>query len=151
MNLDIKNNINFALKIIIPIIIVIGLFLGGVSAGIITFESPNKMVNNREISAGILIDFGDGIIYSNNFKLDNSTVFDFLLKIENIGHISIETTYWESFGGYSIDTITYQGVKYEADFNTYWALYINGQAAMEGADKIYVKNDDLIEWKFEKF
>lgn len=151
MNLDTKNNILYASKILIPILIVIGLFLGGVSGGIITFEPPNKMVNTGEISANIVIDFGDGVTYSNVLTLVNSTVFNFLLKIEKIEDISIETTYWESFGSYSIDSITYQGDKYEANFNTYWALYINGLAAMEGADKIYVHNDDLIEWKFEKF
>lgn len=151
MNPDTKSNIIYASKILIPIVIVIGLFLGGVSAGIITFESPDKIVITGEISASIVIDFGDGTTYSKVLILDNSTVFDFLLEIEKIGDISIETTYWESFGGYSVDSIKYEGKKYEADISTYWALYINGQPAMEGADKIYVQNDDLIEWKFEKF
>jgi hypothetical protein len=151
MNPNTKSNIIYASKILIPIVIVIGLFLGGVSAGIITFESPDKLVITREISASIVIDFRDGTTYSKVLTLNNSTVFDFLLEIEKIGDISIETTYWESFGGYSVDSIKYEGKKYEADISTYWALYINGQPAIEGADKIYVQNDDLIEWKFEKF
>ena len=151
MNPDTKSNIMYASKILIPIVIVIGLFLGGVSAGIITFESPDKIVITGEISASIVIDFRDGTTYSKVLTLNNSTVFDFLLEIEKIGDISIETTYWESFGGYSVDSIKHEGKKYEADISTYWALYINGQPAIEGADKIYVQNDDLIEWKFEKF
>jgi len=145
-----KDNIIYTSKILIPIIIVIGLFLGGISVGIITFE-PQKAVSYGEITATLVIDFGDGTTYSNVITLENSTVFEFLLEAEKTGNISIENTYWESFGGYSVDSITYNGKKYEADLSTYWAYYVNGQPAMEGADKIYVQNDDLIEWKFEPF
>ena len=145
-----RSDIIYALKILLPIIIIIGLFLGGISAGIITFEPP-KAIRHGEVTATLVIDFRDGTTYSNVLTLDNSTVFDFLLEAEKTGDISIETTYWESFGGYSVDSITYKGKKYEADLSTYWAYYVNGQPAMEGADKIYVQNDDLIEWKFETF
>jgi hypothetical protein len=145
-----KGNIIYASKILILIIIVIGLFLGGINAGIITFEPP-KAVSYGKITATLVINFGDGTTYSNVITLENSTVFEFLLEAEKTGDISIETTYWESFGGYSIDSITYKGKKYEADHSTYWAYYVNGQPAMEGADKIFVQNDDLIEWKFEPF
>ncbi len=142
-------NLIFALKILIPIIVIIVLFLGGINAGIITFEK-HKIITG-EITTTITINFGDGTIYTDVFTLDNSTVFDFLLKVEQNGDIKIETTYWEQFGSYSVDSITYQEKKYETDSNSYWAFYINGQLGMEGADKIYVENNDLIEWKFEKF
>ena len=151
MNQKTKNNIIYVSKILIPIIVVIGLFLGGVSAGIITFEQPNRIVNTGKVTATIVIDFNDGSSYSNVLTVDNSTVFDFLLEIEKIGDINIETTYWESFGSYSVDSITYQGKKYEGDMSHYWAFYVNGQLSMEGADKIYVQDNDLIEWKFETF
>jgi hypothetical protein len=146
MNQETKNILIYTMKILIPIIIVVGLFLGGVSAGIITFEKP--IVKTGEVKATIIIDYNDGTIYSKTMTLDNSTVFDLLLELEKIGDISIENTYWESFGGYSVDSITYQGKKYEGDFSHYWAFYINGVAAMEGADKIYVNNDDVIKWEF---
>jgi len=151
MNQNKKDNIIYTLKILLPIIIVIGLFVSGINAGIITFESPIQEINTGKVIATITIDCGDGTSYSNVLTVDNATVFDILLEIEKIGDIEIETTYWESFGSYSVDSITYQGTTYEADLNTYWALYINGQPSMEGADKIYVQNNDLIEWKFEKF
>ncbi len=151
MNQKKRSNIIYTSKILIPLIIVISLFLGGISTGIITFESPNKIINTGKASATIEIDFGDGIAYSSVFTLDNSTVFEFLLEVEKNGDINIETTYWEQFDSYIVDSITYQGTKYEAGLSAYWAFYINGQPAMEGADKIYVQNDDLIEWKFEKF
>jgi hypothetical protein len=145
-----KGSIIYALKFLIPIIVVVGLFLGGVSAGIINFEPP-KIINTGEVTATIVIDFGDGTTYSDILTLDNSTGFDILLEVEKKGAISIETTFWEQFGGYSVDSITYQGTKYEANLNYYWAFYVNGEASIEGADKVYVNNDDLIEWKFEEF
>ena len=84
-----NKNIIYALKIFVPIIIVIGLFLGGISAGIITFEPPEKKVTTGGVTATIEIDFGDGIIYSNVLTIENSTVFDFLLEFENMGDIGI--------------------------------------------------------------
>jgi len=146
-----KDNIIYGLKILIPILVVIILFLGGISAGIITFENPHKKIITGKVTATIEIDFGDGTTYSKVMTLDNSTVFDFLLDLEKTGVISIKTTYWESFGGYSIDSITYHGKKYEGDANHYWSYYVNGVAAMEGADKIYVNNDDVILWEFVEF
>ena len=146
MNQETKNNLIYTLKFLIPIILVVGLFLGGVSAGIITFEKP--IVKTGEVKAKIVIDYGDGTIYSKTMTFDNSTVFDSLLELEKIGDISIKTTYWESFEGYTIDSITYQGKKYESYDSHYWAFSINGVAAMEGANKIYVNNDDVIKWEF---
>ena len=151
MNPKTNSNIIYALKILIPIIILIGLFLGGISAGIITFEPQNKIINTGKVTATIVIDFGDGTTYSDVLTLENSTGFSILLELEKQGIIGIETTYWESFGGYSVDSITYQGSEYEAGTSRYWAFYVNGQPSMEGADKVYVNNDDLIEWKFEEF
>lgn len=150
MNQKTKSDVIYVSKILIPIIIVIGLFLGGVSTGIITFEPP-KIISQGEVTATITIDFGDGISYSNALTLTEPTIFDFLLEAEKNGDINVENTYWESFGGYSVDSISYQGVEYKAEGSYYWGFYINGQPGDKGADKIYVQNYDLIEWKFEKF
>lgn len=151
MDKETKDKVVYASTIIVPIIIVIGLFLGGVSAGIITFNQPTSMANTGQASATISIDFGDGTVYTKEMTLENSTVLDFLLEAEEIGDIEVETTYWESFGGYSIDSITYDGKKYEGDMSTFWLFYINDLPAMDGADKVYVENGDLVEWKFESF
>jgi len=151
MNKDKRGNIIYLSKIIIPIIVVIGLFLGGVSAGIITFESPNKKVNTGLITISIEVDFSDGTKYIGDMILENSTGFDILIELEKQDIITIETTYWESFDGYSVDSITYQGNKYEGDINHYWAFYINGQASMVGADKVYLNNNDIVTWRFKTF
>jgi len=144
-----RSMILFSLKILIPIMVVICLFLYGINAGVITFEKE-KIVSGR-ITATIKIDFSDGNLYSDIFTTDNSTVYDFLLEVEKKGEISIETTYWESFDGYTVDSISYNGKKYESDMSSYWAFYVNGQLGMEGADKVYLNENDIIEWKLEKF
>jgi hypothetical protein len=134
-----------SLKLLIPIIIVIGLFLGGINAGVITFEK--ERIISGKITATIKIDFGDGNVYLDIFNLDNSTVYDFLLEVEKQGEISIKSEYWESFDSYTIDSIIYNGKKYESDMSSYWAFYVNGLPGMEGADKVYLKDNDIIEWK----
>ena len=150
MNQKRKENIIYASKLILPILVVIIIFLGGVGAGIITFE-PAEIAKTGEVTATIIINFGDGYSYSDTFTLINSTGFSILLELEEQEIIDIETTYWESFGGYSVDSITYQGKKFEADVSHYWAFYVNGEASMEGADKVYVNDNDIIEWTYESF
>lgn len=151
MDLKTRSKIIYASKILIPVIIVIGLFLGGVGAGIITFGAPNKNVETGKINFTILIDFSDGTKYEGDLVFENITGFDILSKLEEQGIINIETTYWESFGGYVVDSITYQENKYESDSNHYWAFYVNGEPSMVGADKVYVNNNDLIEWRYDSF
>ena len=144
-----KKNLIFALKFLIPIVILICLFIVGINANIITFEK--QKIITGEISANIKINFGDGVTYNDIVKLDNSTVYDLLLTVEKNDDIILETTYWEQFDSYIVDSITYNNKKYESDSNSYWAFYVNGEPAMEGANKIFVENDDIIEWKFVKF
>jgi len=162
MNQKKRSNILYASKILIPLIIVIGLFLGGISTGIITFEqkpkaaifNPNDNLENQAsyINATMEIDFGDGVEYSKIFNLEeNLTVFDFLLIIKETGEIDVGYTYWEQYDNYFIDSITYNNKEYEGDSSHYWAFLVNGESAMEGADKIYVYNNDTIRWEYVQF
>jgi hypothetical protein len=138
----------YALKLIIPLIIIFGLFIGGVSTGIITFEKPKKITG--EVTVSILIDFGDGEEYSNILTIENSTVFNLLLEIQKIGDIIVKTN--EEGGSYEIDTITYKGKKYEHGNNgNWWLFYVNSDFAQASADKTYVNDNDIIEWKYESF
>ena len=133
-------------------LIVIFLFIGGVSTGVITFELPEKNVDMKTINATIIIDFEEGKTYTKNMIIYNSTIFDFLLEIQKIGDIQLEIPYNEQIGGYEIKSITYQEKKYTHGEDGYWWLfYINDQFATAGADKIYVNNNDIIKWKYEKF
>ncbi len=153
-----KDNLIFTLKLLIPLIIVISLFIGGVSTGIITFEKPEDDIkiqnnqNNKSVELAIIkIYFNDNSVVIFNFTTMNISVYDYLLKASEIGNFTIESTYWEQYDSYVIDSITYNGVKYEADSSNYWAYYYNGNYATVSADKQIVKNNDIIEWKYEKF
>lgn len=149
METKLKNHIIYTMKFIIPILIVLGLFIVGISIGFISFDKPETTTGT--ISATIKIDFNDGIDYTKTMTMINSTAYDFLMKIDGTDDILVKTTYWEQYDSYFIDSITYKEKKYEGDMNNYWALYINGQPAVEGSNKIYVENGDIIEFKFEKF
>ena len=137
----------FSLKILVPMIFVIILFIAGISAGVITFKPAEKSIKG-EVTATVELDFGDGSSFSKTITLVNATVYDF---INNLKEVELKSTYWEQFDSYIIDSIEYQGKKYESDTSHYWSFYVNGQMAMEGANKIYVNNNDLIEWKYESF
>jgi len=147
-----KERLIFTLKFLIPLLIVISLFIGGITAGIITFEKPNKIADNKQINATIIIDFRDGKIYSKDMIINNLTIFDFLLEVQKIGDIQVEKFYNEQIGGYEIKSISYQEKKYiHGEEGYWWLFYINDQFATTGADKIYVNNNDVIKWKHEKF
>jgi len=147
-----KGSLIFMLKLLIPLIIVISLFIGGISTGIITFEPPKKIDNEKQINATIIVDFGDGKTYLKAISIYNSTVLDFLLEVKKFEDINVETSYNEQIGGFEIRSITYQEKKYVHGEDGYWWLfYINDQFATAGADKIYVNNNDIIKWKYEKF
>jgi len=146
-----KSKIFFSLKILIPIIVVFTLFLSGINAGVITFEKPKDKITGK-ITATLTIDFNDGEKFSQVITVENSTVLDLLREAERYGDISIEANYNEQYQSYSVDSITYTGKEYKSgDAGYYWIFNINDEFAMNSADKIYVENNDLIEWKFEKF
>ena len=150
MNQNFKEKLFFSLKIIIPLIIVIFLFLAGVSVGVITFEPPEKK-SQGEISALIEIKVDNQIILSKELTLINATVLDFLLELEKLGDISLKKTYWEQFESYVIDSITYKTIEYEADTNHYWSYYINDEAGLVGADQQIVNDENKITWNYEEF
>jgi hypothetical protein len=150
MGFNTKDKIIFSSKLLIPLFVVILLFFGGISSGIITFEPVEKTIQG-EVRATIKIEFNDGNSYSKSVVLVNATVFDYIVEITSSDEFNMETTYWEQFDSYIIDSISYKGKKYESDQSHYWSYYINGEPGMEGADKVYVKNDDLIVWKYEQF
>lgn len=153
-----KDMFIFTLKLLIPLIIVISLFVGGVVTGIITFEQPkddsklqNQQKNESNESAIIMIYFNDTSFISFNFTTMNISVLDYLLKASESGNFTIEKTYWDQYNSYVIDSITYKGIKYEANSNNYWAYYLNGNYGTVSADKQIVMNNDTIEWRYEKF
>jgi hypothetical protein len=162
MNSENRNKIKYILTFLIPILVIIGLFMGGIGTGIITFEqNPSEEIfkpidesenQNSYINATIVINFESDIKYTRPFQLEeNLTVFDLLLLTKETGDIDVSYTYWEQYDSYFIDSITYNNHKYEGDSNHFWAFYINDVSALEGANKINVNDNDIIKWEFTEF
>ena len=167
MNFENQNKIKYILTFLIPIIVVIGLFMGGIGTGIITFEQTSKIEifdpndesenqipedQHRYINATIEIYFENDVKYTRLFQLEkNLTVFDFLLITKETGDIDVSFTYWEQYDSYFIDSISYNNHKYEGDSNHFWVFYVNDESALEGANKIYVNDNDIIKWEFTEF
>ncbi len=134
------------LKIAIPLLIVIALFVSAVGVGIITFGPIEK--TNVEVTATAYIDFGNGEILPFEITTKNSTAYGFLLEAANSANLAVKTTYYGEYDSIFVDSI---GPYVGGDDNRYWQYYVNGEYATVGADKIIIKNGDVIEWRFEKF
>jgi hypothetical protein len=134
------------LKIVIPIIIILAIFSGAVALEVIKFEKP-AVINSEEITATVIIDFGEGIPELYEISTINNTVYGFLLEVSHQEGYDIKTTYYASFDSLLIDSISnYEG----GQDNKYWMFYLNDEFCSVSADKQIVETGDTIEWKFEE-
>ena len=141
-----KKEIKLFINIIIPLLILLIIFYGAINVGIITFE---KEKNNQDIiTATVIIDYGNGKSDSYIIKSKNSTVYSFLLETSKQGNFKVDSTYYEEYNSYLINSIN--GYSSGQD-NKYWIFYVNGEAGIQGANITPVENDDFIEWKFEEY
>ena len=146
------------LSIIIPVVVIIILFAAAVNVGIISIGSEEKIIyknigssalghESEGITATVIIDFGDGNILTNNIVSKNITAYGLLLDAAKIENIDVKATYYGQYDSIFVDSISsYSG----GDDNRYWIYYVNSESGMVGADKYIIKNNDIIEWKFEK-
>ena len=140
-----------ALKILAPIIVIFILFGTAIQTGIITIQSPdqqNNLDNGREITANVIIDFGNETIMSYNISTVNATVYGCLLEAATQGNLNVKTTYYPSFDSMLIDAI---GSATGGEDNKYWQYYLNGIYGTVGIDKQIVHAGDCIEWRFMEF
>ena len=132
------------LVILIPLIILI---VGGyslVSTEIITFEAPK--INSNPIDVTLIINYGNDNINMYDVTLTNPTVFNVLTKASNDYDFTFKAEYDKQYQSnyiYSINSV-------EEGNNLYWQYYLNGNYGIFGADIQTVKDNDIIEWKFEE-
>jgi len=142
-----NDKIKNILKIIIPLIILIALFVGAVNVGIITFEPPQQ-TSDTELTVTVILDFGDEKISSFNVITKNATVYGCLVEAANIGDFTIDAEYNKQYDAIEIKSID----SYTAgQDNKYWIYYLNGEYASSAADKQFVKNNDVIRWVYKGF
>lgn len=106
-------------------------------------ESGEKDVN---VNTRLIIDFGNETRWDYNLTLNSkdATVLNALYEASKLGNFSIKTTYWPSYDSYFVDSIANAGGN-----GKYWIYYVNGEMGNVGADKKFVKEGDLIEWRLE--
>lgn len=94
-----------------------------------------------------IINFGEetNLIEEDLFFFNDSTVFLLLQDLAQKRNFKIETSYYEGMGILveSIDRIR-NGID-----DKYWQYWVNNELPMVSADKMELKKDDVVEWKFE--
>lgn len=156
MNKKETNTLKAVLMAVIPLIIVIAIFATAINMGVMTNTNNeiNNMSNNKntgnleEITATITINFGNGTIKTHEIKTTNNTAYTLLMQTAKIEGYSIKTTYYAIYDSFLIESIS--NIENGQD-NKYWIYYINGESGAISADKQIVKNNDIIEWRFEEF
>jgi len=136
------------LKLLIPLTIIILLFAGAVSLGVITIGPEDKITIDEKVTATIIIYFGDRNVISHVLAIKNNTVYDFLMEVAEMEDIEVKSTYYPQYDSYFIESISnYAG----GENSKNWIYYINGEMGPVGADKQKVQDGDIIQWKYEDF
>lgn len=144
------------LKIIIPLGFVLIIFASLFGMGVITTEKDTNngstdddvVFLNEEVTATVIINYGDGDVDTYDITSKNDTVFGFLLEAANQDSLDVKTTYYGQYDSILVDSIgSYVG----GDGGKYWQYYLNEEYGIIGVDKQMVSDGDTIVWKFEGF
>lgn len=137
---------------IIVIIICICMIISVFSCYFIIFREETKPeVEVEKTTVSLIISFvnetGKRTITFTNLTTTttNATVLGLLTKASNVGNFLFETIYDSQNDSIFVDLIDSS----RNDNDTYWKCYINGILTSIGINKQQIKNNDLIEMKFE--
>jgi hypothetical protein len=129
--------------------IVISAALGGVLAFNVIME-PN--LDESEVTATIIIDFGNGTVDSKTVTTLNYTVLGLLE--EKVGFWNLDMTHYEGLGWLvnGIDGVANgAAVPGIEDTGTYyWQYYVNDVLGPVSADRYALQDGDVLEWRFEE-
>ena len=142
MKNDSLKNLLFVL-ITIAIIVIAG--FGLINAGVITTDSPE--LNPNQIHAIVIINYGDDNMDEYTVEATSATVYSLLIKTSEENNFDVVAEYYKEFGSHLIESIN--SVKGEGDM--FWQYYVNEDLGMVSADSCPVQDNDIIEWKYEKF
>ena len=76
----------------------------------------------------------------------NITVSDLLFEWAEEANITIERDF---FSGYESYLITGINGSVNGENELYWQFYVNGEYSTLGSSNFYLKNNDVVEWRFE--
>ena len=143
-----KKNKTIIALLLIAAVIVVAIYIS------IQSWLPLKLQNNstppapeilveQEISLSLRA--GDNI-YQTKVK-PGTTVYDLMSELRAAQGLSFIATEYPGMGPL-IEEIN--GVKNDIKTNKFWFYYVNGQSANEGVTSYVLKNNDVIEWKYEE-
>ncbi len=127
---------------IVAFILVIISLTGCISTSLEPSESK-RIVENVDMK----IIAPDWDIAYMNVTTENVTVADFLFECAEHYNFSVKADYWSGYDSLFIKAIN--GMDNGEDGN-YWQYYVNGKFANVGCSRYYLKNNDVVEWRFEK-
>lgn len=142
-----------AIKIIIPIIfLIVGIFLGqdlaNLSKIVDTTPQTDIKAQGQAIVASLMLDYGDGRVATyNNIKLEETkTVFELLKKVTS--DFNIEFSYSDRYKDLGVFIESIDNVRNDTASDNWWHYWVNNDYADVAADKLELKNGDIVEWKF---
>jgi len=137
------------LKIFIFFIsLIIGIFLVQNLDNLTKIGQPQvKVGESPEIIVNLRLDFGNGNIKNyDNIKLrEEKTTFDLLKRVTQENNLEFSFKEYPDLGVF-IESI--DNVANDAKINKWWQYWVNEEYAKVGASNYYLKNGDLVEWKY---
>lgn len=140
-----RNLLKNLILILLPILVIVGAGIGLVSTGIISTESLR--IDTEIINTTLIIDYGDNQIENYNIKIPNATVYSVLMHASIEYDFQVKATYYNNYRSHYINSI--KNVN-EGENNKFWQYYLNGNYGTVGADLQPLKNNDVVEWKFQE-
>ncbi|MBN2065290.1 MAG: DUF4430 domain-containing protein [Candidatus Thermoplasmatota archaeon] len=88
---------------------------------------------------------GWNVVYRNVTTM-NMTVASFLFECADHYDFSVKSNYWQGYKSLFVEEIN--GIKNGAE-GSYWQYYVNGEYANTGCSNYYLKDNDVVSWRFE--
>ena len=126
-------------------LILFGTGISLVNMGVIS-NNPPKIFSN-EITATLIINYGNNNTDIYNIQTENATVFSILMEASKLYNFTVGVNYYDQYQShyvYSINSVD------EGENNRFWQYYLNGDYGIVGADLQPVENNDIIEWKYQE-
>ena len=116
-----------------------------------------RFEENGELHEGNHTIWEGGVIVSSETTMDNSTIFEFpelsgenqtvfsvLKQASIIANFSVEYSFPATQQDIFVDSIA----KVDNGEGN-WQYYLNGEYGIKASNNVQLKNDDLVEWKYE--
>jgi hypothetical protein len=138
-NKNLKNIIIFISIVIILIIIIY----------YVSQINNSDVKNSDDIVENVSMKIITSSFYINyeNISTINKTVADFLFECAENYNFSVKKQFWGGNDSFYIEAIN--GTKNGFE-NNYWQFYVNGKFADISCSDYILKNNDIVEWRFEK-